>query len=68
MRKKKPKSSSDGRTLKQGQGDVHGAAERLGEKGGDKGGPARAKKLSGKERSDIARQGGKAKAKKEGGK
>ncbi len=34
------------------------AAKKLGHAGGLKGGPARSKKLSAKERSDIARQGG----------
>jgi hypothetical protein len=39
---------------------------RLGHLGGKKGGPARAKVLSSKRRSEIAKLGGKAKAKKDG--
>lgn len=39
------------------------AAAQLGKEGGKKGGPARAKKLSSLERSQIASEGGKAKAK-----
>jgi len=38
------------------------AAKQLGSRGGKKGGPARAKKLSSQERSQIASKGGKAKA------
>jgi hypothetical protein len=41
------------------------AAKILGEKGGKKGGPARAAALTKAQRSDIARMGGKAKAKKQ---
>lgn len=40
------------------------AAVDLGRRGGEKGGPARAKKLSAKRRSEIARQGGRAAARK----
>ena len=39
------------------------AAAQLGSEGGKKGGPARAKKLTSVERSNIASEGGKAKAK-----
>ena len=38
------------------------AAKQLGSKGGQKGGPARAKVLSSSQRSEIARKGGQAKA------
>jgi general stress protein YciG len=38
------------------------AAKQLGSKGGKKGGPSRAKKLSSQQRSEIAKKGGKAKA------
>lgn len=41
-----------------------GAAKQLGSKGGKKGGPGRARKLSSKQRSDIARKGAEAKKKK----
>lgn len=37
---------------------LHAAAKELGRAGGIKGGPARAKKLTAKERSEIARLGG----------
>lgn len=40
------------------------AAKILGTKGGKTGGPARAKALTAKQREDIARKGGHAKAKK----
>ena len=42
---------------------THHAAVVLGSKGGEKGGPERAKALSPVERSSIARKGGEAKAK-----
>lgn len=42
-------------------------ASEMGKKGGKSGGPARAKKLSRGERSQIASKGGKAKAQKYGG-
>ncbi len=41
---------------------THAAAAALGRKGGPKGGPARARSLTQVERSDIARQGGEARA------
>jgi hypothetical protein len=40
--------------------DLHKAAVKLGHHGGVKGGPARANALMAKERSEIARKGGKA--------
>lgn len=44
--------------------EIHRAATLLGHEGGKKGGPARAEVLSSAKRSDIAREGGKAKARK----
>jgi hypothetical protein len=43
---------------------LHRAAVKLGTRGGLRGGPARAEKLSGPRRTAIAKMGGKAKAKK----
>jgi len=45
---------------------IHEAAAELGSLGGKKGGPARAKKLTPEQRSEIARLGGLAKAAKSG--
>ena len=42
--------------------DSTSAAKQLGSKGGKKGGPSRAKKLTSQQRSRIASEGGKAKA------
>jgi hypothetical protein len=47
------------------EGALAAAAKLLGAKGGKKGGPARARALTKGQRSDIARKGGEAKAKKE---
>lgn len=44
------------------------AAKELGSKGGKIGGPARAKRLTSQQRSEIAKKGGKAKASKNKGK
>lgn len=53
---------------KKSSAGVTQAAKTLGERGGKKGGPARARALTKKQRQDIAAQGGKAKAaKKKGG-
>lgn len=41
---------------------IHDAAKKLGHLGGEKGGPARAKALTEQERSEIAREGGKARS------
>lgn len=45
---------------------LHTAAVTLGAKGGEKGGPARAKALTGPEKSAIAKQGAKARWKGQG--
>jgi len=45
---------------KPSQTDLHDAAKRLGEAGGKKGGPARARTLSTEERSAIAKKAAKA--------
>lgn len=45
---------------------LQNAAKLLGEKGGEKGGPARARVLTKQQKIDIARKGGKAAAKKKG--
>lgn len=41
-------------------GSLHAAAVQLGARGGTKGGPARARKLTATERASIARKGGQA--------
>ncbi len=48
--------------------NLKAAAKLLGAKGGKKGGPARARKLTAGQREDIARKGGQAKARKAGDK
>lgn len=48
-------------------GSIHAAAVVLGSKGGKRGGPARARKLKPGRRSEIAAQGGRAKAEAEPG-
>ena len=47
-----------------GQSALHDAAKRLGHAGGVKGGPARARRLSQEERSEIARKAAEARWKK----
>lgn len=49
---------------RKGTTSIHEAAKALGSRGGSKGGPARAKALTSLERSQIARKGGAARAKK----
>lgn len=55
-------SESKNKKGKHSDSSLSESARRLGEVGGRKGGPARAKALSAEERSAIAREGGKAKA------
>lgn len=52
----------------QEDGKLSRAAKVLGHAGGEKGGPARAKKLSSKKKSQIARKGANARWHKKGGK
>ena len=49
--------------MSKSKGSVHQAAVTLGARGGKKGGPARAKALTARQREDIARKGGRARSK-----